>query len=40
MASLLAWGEARLARTAEQEHDTALAEVTKIVALRLAERVA
>ena len=40
VASLLAWAEARLARTAEQEHDTALAEVTKIVALRLAERVA
>jgi len=40
VASLLAWGEARLARSVEQERDTALAEVTKIVALRLAERVA
>src|SRR4051794_39302574 len=40
VASLLAWGQARLARSPEQERDTALAEVTKIVALRLAERVA
>lgn len=40
VASLLAWGDARLERAAEQERDTALAEVTKIVALRLAERVA
>lgn len=40
VASLLAWGEARLAREPEAEEHTALAEVGKIVALRLRERLA
>jgi OHCU decarboxylase len=39
VASLLAWGDARLARDAGAEEHTALAEVGKIVALRLRERV-
>jgi 2-oxo-4-hydroxy-4-carboxy--5-ureidoimidazoline (OHCU) decarboxylase len=33
--SLLAWGEARLRREADAEAETALAEVAKIVDLRL-----
>jgi OHCU decarboxylase len=39
VASLLAWGRARLERDAEAEAATALAEVGKIVALRLRELV-
>jgi OHCU decarboxylase len=35
VASLLTWGRARLARDAEAEAETALAEVDKIVGLRL-----
>jgi 2-oxo-4-hydroxy-4-carboxy-5-ureidoimidazoline decarboxylase len=38
--SLLAWGRARLGRDAEAEEATALAEVGKIVGLRLRELVA
>jgi 2-oxo-4-hydroxy-4-carboxy-5-ureidoimidazoline decarboxylase len=38
--SLLAWGEARLEREPGAEEHTALAEVGKIVALRLRERLA
>jgi OHCU decarboxylase len=38
--SLLAWGRARLERDADAEADTALAEVGKIVCLRLRELVA
>jgi 2-oxo-4-hydroxy-4-carboxy-5-ureidoimidazoline decarboxylase len=38
--SLLAWGRARLARDPGDEEDTALAEVGKIVGLRLRELVA
>jgi OHCU decarboxylase len=38
VASLLAWGAARLQREPEAEEHTALAEVGKIVALRLRER--
>jgi OHCU decarboxylase len=38
--SLLAWGRARLERDAEAEEATALAEVGKIVGLRLGELVA
>ncbi len=37
--SLLAWGRARLARDREAEIETALAEVGKIVGLRLRELV-
>jgi OHCU decarboxylase len=40
VASLLAWGDARLAREPEDEVATALAEVGKIVGLRLRELVA
>ncbi|HEY1277383.1 MAG TPA: 2-oxo-4-hydroxy-4-carboxy-5-ureidoimidazoline decarboxylase [Thermoleophilaceae bacterium] len=40
VASLLAWGQARLAREPEAEEETALAEVGKIVGLRLRELVA
>jgi OHCU decarboxylase len=36
-ASILAWGEERLGRDAEQEIDTALAEIAKIARLRLEE---
>lgn len=39
VASLLAWGTARLRRGAEDEAATALAEVGKIIGLRLRERV-
>ena len=39
VASLLAWGEARLDRDAAAEQLTAIAEVGKIVGLRLRERV-
>lgn len=38
-ASLLAWGAARLERELENEEATALAEVGKIIGLRLRERV-
>lgn len=38
--SLLAWGAARLQREHQDEEHTALAEVGKIVALRLRERLA
>jgi OHCU decarboxylase len=38
-ASLLAWGAARLERDLEDEEATALAEVGKIIGLRLRERV-
>jgi 2-oxo-4-hydroxy-4-carboxy-5-ureidoimidazoline decarboxylase len=38
-ASLLAWGRARLERDVEDEEATALAEVGKIIGLRLRERV-
>ena len=37
IASLLAWGDARLGRAPEAEESTALAEVGKIVGLRLRE---
>lgn len=40
VASLLAWGRARLARDAGAEAETALAEVDKIVGLRLGSLVA
>ncbi|MEA2293661.1 MAG: 2-oxo-4-hydroxy-4-carboxy-5-ureidoimidazoline decarboxylase [Solirubrobacteraceae bacterium] len=40
VASLLAWGAARLEREPQAEEHTALAEVGKIVALRVRERVA
>jgi OHCU decarboxylase len=40
VASLLAWAEARLAREPEAETETAIAEVCKIVSLRLGELVA
>jgi 2-oxo-4-hydroxy-4-carboxy--5-ureidoimidazoline (OHCU) decarboxylase len=36
---LLAWGSARLERGLEDEEATALAEVGKIIGLRLRERV-
>jgi OHCU decarboxylase len=39
VASLLAWGAARLERAPEDEEATALAEVGKIIGLRLRERV-
>jgi 2-oxo-4-hydroxy-4-carboxy-5-ureidoimidazoline decarboxylase len=39
VASLLAWGTARLAREPEDEAATALAEVGKIIGLRLREHV-
>jgi OHCU decarboxylase len=39
VSSLLAWGVARLGRAREDEADTALAEVGKIIGLRLRERV-
>jgi OHCU decarboxylase len=39
IASLLAWGDARLQREPEEEAATALAEVGKIIGLRLRERV-
>jgi OHCU decarboxylase len=39
VASLLAWGTARLERDVEAEETTALAEVGKIIGLRLRERV-
>jgi 2-oxo-4-hydroxy-4-carboxy-5-ureidoimidazoline decarboxylase len=39
VASLLAWGVARLERALEDEEATALAEVGKIIGLRLRERV-
>jgi OHCU decarboxylase len=40
VASLLAWGAARLRRDPDEEAATALAEVGKIIGLRLRERVA
>jgi OHCU decarboxylase len=40
LGSLLAWGQARLAREPEAEEETALAEVGKIMGLRLHELVA